>query len=71
MRVAVVATLAVCVVGFTAGAASASTAHNGRAPNLGPNVFVLSPDMSQATIQQTLDTIATQQVPNQFGTERY
>jgi hypothetical protein len=72
VRVAVVVTLAVCgVVGFSATGASASVAHNGRAPDLGPNVFVLSPAMSQATIQHTLDTIATQQVPNQFGTQRY
>jgi hypothetical protein len=71
VRLAVMTALAICVVGFTATGASASVGHNGWAPNLGPNVFVLSPDMSQATIQQTLDTIATQQVPNQFGTQRY
>ncbi len=73
VRVAVVTAVAICVVGFTAtgASASASVAHNGWAPNLGPNVVVLSPDMSQATIQQTLDTIATEQVPNQFGSQRY
>ena len=27
--------------------------------------------MSQAAIQKPLDSIATQQVPNQFGTQRY
>ena len=27
--------------------------------------------MSQATIQSTLDSISTQQVPNQFGSQRY
>ncbi len=41
------------------------------APNLGPNVIVLNPTMPQATIQSTLDTIATQQVHNQFGPQRY
>ena len=27
--------------------------------------------MSQTSIQSTLNSIATQQVPNQFGTQRY
>ena len=70
-RVAAVVALAVCVVGVTAEGASASVAHHGPGPYLGPNVIVLDPGMPQATIQQTLDTIATQQVPNQFGSQRY
>src|SRR5215469_3117005 len=37
----------------------------------GPNVCVFNATMSQATIQADLDSIATQQVPNQFGTQRY
>jgi hypothetical protein len=41
------------------------------APNLGPNVYVFTPDMPQSQIQATVDAIAAQQVPNQFGTERY
>ncbi len=41
------------------------------APNLGPNVIVFAPSMSQASIQSELDTISTQQVSNQFGTSRY
>jgi hypothetical protein len=40
-------------------------------PSFGPNVVVFTPSMSQASIQSTLDAIATQQVPNQFGTQRY
>jgi hypothetical protein len=40
-------------------------------PNLGPNVIIFNPSMSQATIQSQLGTISTQQVPNQFGTQRY
>ena len=70
-RAAAAITLAACVLGFTAEGASASVAHHGPGPNLGSNVIVLSPSMSQATIQSTLNTIATQQVPNQFGTQRY
>jgi hypothetical protein len=48
---------------------------NGHEPptggSLGPNVLVFTPSMAQADIQTTLDNIATQQVPNQFGTQRY
>jgi hypothetical protein len=39
--------------------------------SLGPNVIVFTPDMPQADIQNTLDTIANQQIPNQFGPQRY
>ncbi len=48
-----------------AGGAKAAT------PAFGPNVVVIDPSMSQATIQSTLDAISTQQVPNQFGSTRY
>ena len=37
----------------------------------GPGVYVFDPSMSQASIQATVDAIANQQIPNQFGTERY
>src|SRR5579859_4860918 len=37
----------------------------------GPNVYVFTPSMSQASIQSTLDSIASQQVSNQFGAQRY
>ncbi len=40
-------------------------------PSFGPNVIVFTPGMSQASIQSTLNSIATQQVPDQFGTQRY
>jgi hypothetical protein len=71
-----IATLTVVVtLGAAAGAAAATSPGSatpaGSAPNFGPNVIILSPTMSQATIQSTLDTISAQQVPNQFGTQRY
>jgi hypothetical protein len=48
------------------------TAHQpSNTPNLGPNVIILNPSMSQSTIQSELNAISTQQVPNQFGTQRY
>ncbi len=40
-------------------------------PNFGPNVYVFTPSMPQTQIQATVDAIASQQVPNQFGTQRY
>src|SRR5689334_18054232 len=38
-------------------------------PDLGPNVYVFDPSMPVSQIQATVDAVATQQVPNQFGTE--
>ncbi len=40
-------------------------------PSLGPNVIIFNPTMSQAAIQAQLDAISAQQVPNQFGSQRY
>jgi hypothetical protein len=40
-------------------------------PTFGPNVIVLDPSMPQAAVQAALDTVATQQVSNQFGSQRY
>ncbi len=40
-------------------------------PDLGPNVYVFTPSMPQSQIQATVDSIASQQVSNQFGTQRY
>jgi len=40
-------------------------------PNLGANVYVFTPSMPQSEIQSTVNSIANQQVPNQFGTQRY
>jgi hypothetical protein len=45
--------------------------HVAGAPDLGPNVYVFTPSMPQSQIQATVDAIASQQVPNQFGTQRY
>ncbi|MBV8212664.1 MAG: adenylyl cyclase, partial [Verrucomicrobia bacterium] len=40
-------------------------------PDFGPNVKIFDPSMSISQIQATVDAIANQQVPNQFGTQRY
>ncbi|WP_239136824.1 ricin-type beta-trefoil lectin domain protein, partial [Dactylosporangium siamense] len=44
---------------------------NGGNPDLGPNVSVFDPSMSQATIQSRLNTVFNQQVSNQFGNARF
>ena len=40
-------------------------------PNFGSNVYVFTPSTPQSTIQATVDAVATTQVSNQFGTQRY
>jgi hypothetical protein len=40
-------------------------------PDFGPDVYIFSPSMPQSQIQATVDSIASQQVGNQFGTQRY
>jgi hypothetical protein len=45
--------------------------HQAGTPDLGPNVYVFTPSMPQSQIQATVDSIASQQVGNQFGTQRY
>jgi hypothetical protein len=59
-----------------AAAAPAASAAGAVAPSttggqLGANVFVFNPSMTQDSIQSTLDSIASQQVSNQFGSQRY
>src|SRR3954453_15112560 len=39
--------------------------------SLGPNVLVFDPSMSTSQIQAAVDAVATQQVPNEFGQQRY
>src|SRR4051812_36649381 len=72
--VAVLAPIAGVAVVFptaTATAAPPAPTHAPRQPDLGPNVFVFDASMPTSQIQQTVDAIAAQQVPNQFGPQRY
>ena len=56
----------------TAGPAGISPAvHQAGEPAFGPNVYVFTPSMPQSQIQATVDSIANQQISNQFGTQRY
>src|SRR6266478_1975156 len=40
-------------------------------PDFGANVYIFNPTMPQSEIQATVDSIASQQVSNQFGNQRY
>ena len=66
---------AVAIIALLALAPSAAAAGpNGKPsapPDFGPNVLIFDPSMPQSQIQAAVDAIATQQVPNQFGPERY
>jgi hypothetical protein len=67
---AVLAGLALIGATLVVSASSAGAAPGSQA-NLGPNVYIFSPDMPQSQIQSTVNAIADQQIPNQFGTQRY
>jgi hypothetical protein len=43
----------------------------GGQPDLGPNVKIFDPSMPIGEIQASVDAVADQQIPNQFGTQRY
>src|SRR3954469_2629265 len=73
-RFVVTAVAALCALLLGAGGAAASPGHHHHPappPDLGPNVKVFDPSMPVSQIQATADAIAAQQVPNQFGTQRY
>ncbi|WP_244208909.1 discoidin domain-containing protein [Paenibacillus ferrarius] len=56
----------------TGGESALSSAASGTTQlNLGPNVYIVDPSMSTASIQSTADTIFASQETNQFGNQRY
>jgi hypothetical protein len=59
-----VAAAFVLALALSGGAAAAT-------PDLGPNVIVFDSSMPTSQIQATVDAIASKQVSNQFGTDRY
>ena len=50
---------------------TARAATSASQPDFGPNVYVFNASMPLSQIQATVDAVATQQVSNQFGTQRY
>src|SRR3984893_17967438 len=58
----------------TGGLATAALAETHDAPGqpkFGSNVYIFNPGMPQSQIQATVDGVASQQVSNEFGTQRY
>lgn len=55
----------------TAVSAAPVTVARASSPNFGSNVMVFDPSMPTSEIQATVDAIASQQVPDQFGSQRY
>ncbi len=56
--------------GVTTVTVAAQPAWSGQ-PNFGSNVYIFTPSTPQSTIQATVDAVASTQVSNQFGTQRY
>src|SRR4051794_32539647 len=67
-RSRVVGAVAVVLVALVCGGSAAAKQP---ATDLAPNVTVFDPSMSTSQIQATVDTISSQQLSNQFGTQRY
>ena len=55
----------------TSGAAATTALASSSAPDLGSNVLILNPSMPQSQVQAAIDSVSSQQVNNQFGTQRY
>src|ERR1700742_3595374 len=55
----------------TAKTTDAPATHAAGTPNYGQNYYVFPQSMPQSQIQDAVNSIATQQVPNQFGSQRY
>jgi hypothetical protein len=70
-RLVVALTLAAGALAVTGGAAAAPNAAKPADGIFGPNVLVFDPSMSTSTIQASVDAIASQQLGNEFGTQRY
>src|SRR3954451_11116162 len=71
VRVVSASALMLCALLMAGGGASAAARPHERPPDLGPNVKIFDPSMSTSQIQAAVDAIAAEQVPNQFGTQRY
>ncbi len=54
----------------TTGGGAATAFASPSQPDFGSSVYIFNPSMPQSQIQATVDAIASQQVGNQFGTQR-
>src|ERR1700677_4341074 len=66
-----VATIAAFMTASFAQSPFAGVASSSRQPNFGQGVYIFNPNMPLSEIQTTVDAVATRQVSNQFGTQRY
>jgi hypothetical protein len=62
---------AVLALGLLSPTGTATAATSSGQTDFGPNVKIFDPSMPQSEIQATLDSIASQQVDNEMGTQRY
>src|SRR6478735_5284631 len=69
--IALVTMLLMPGTGLAAQPAQAAATGAVKQPDLGPNVKIFDPSMPTSQIQATVDAIASQQLTNQFGPERY
>jgi len=56
---------------FTVTGAGGGGGGGGGAPNFGPNVIIFDPSIAQATMQNQITSIGSQQQNNQFGSQRF
>jgi hypothetical protein len=70
LSLAAIVAVAISTLGV-ATAVSADPLAVPRQPDFGPNVMIFDPSMPTSQIQAAVDAVATQQVPNQFGAQRY
>jgi hypothetical protein len=59
------------VVGAVLAASGGAAAAKPMAPDFGPNVLVFDPGMAVSKIKAEVDAIASQQLSNEFGPQRY
>ena len=76
LAVAIALVAALPAFAHTATTNGVATAHAAQSasssqPNFGSNVYIFNPGMPQSEIQATVDSVANQQVSNQFGSQRY
>ena len=70
-RIGVAVAVGAGLLGVLASTQNAVAEASPTAPDLGSHVLVFTPDMPQADIQAKVDSIYTQQVDNEMGTQRY
>ena len=71
MKKVVLAALVAAALAVPTSSAAAATSAAPAQPSFGPNVLIFDPSMPLSQVQAAVDAVAGQQVPNQFGGQRY